>query len=202
MLDVTTASLDPEVYGPDADRFDPHRVPLHKVKQVGLAFGEGPHTCIGAVMSVGEISARRPGPDDPLGLVPYTLRELFRAGRHADRRRRAAELRPTPAGSSPRSRCASAPGARPPPRKRAEMRLGIALGAPGGPSEVRDLVTLAQEAERLGFATAWTAEAYGCDAATTLGWLAAHTSRIGLGAAVLPDPGPHPGDDRDDRRDP
>ena len=65
------------------------------------------------------------------------------------------------------------------------MRLGIALGAPGGPSEVRDLVTLAQEAERLGFASAWTAEAYGCDAATTLGWLAAQTSRIGLGAAVL-----------------
>jgi len=65
------------------------------------------------------------------------------------------------------------------------MRLGIALGAPGGPSEVQDLVTLAQEAERLDFATAWTAEAYGCDAATTLGWLAAQTSRIGLGAAVL-----------------
>jgi cytochrome P450 len=80
VLDVTTASLDPEVFGADADRFDPHRVPRHKVKPVGLAFGEGPHTCIGAVMSVGEISARRPGPDDPLGLVPFTLRELFRAG--------------------------------------------------------------------------------------------------------------------------
>jgi cytochrome P450 len=80
VLDVTTASLDPSVYGADADRFNPHRVPLHKVKQVGLAFGEGPHTCIGAVMSVGEITAHRPGPDDPLGLVPYTLRELFRAG--------------------------------------------------------------------------------------------------------------------------
>jgi cytochrome P450 len=79
VLDVTTASLDPEVYGPDADRFNPHRVPLRKVKQVGLAFGEGPHTCIGAAMSVGEITAHRPGPDDPLGLVPYTLRELFRA---------------------------------------------------------------------------------------------------------------------------
>jgi cytochrome P450 len=80
VLDVTAASLDPGVFGPDADSFNPHRVPLHKVKPVGLAFGEGPHTCIGAAMSVGEISARHPDPDDPIGLVPYTLRELFRAG--------------------------------------------------------------------------------------------------------------------------
>jgi cytochrome P450 len=80
VLDVTAASLDPDVFGPDADSFNPHRVPLSRVKPVGLAFGEGPHTCIGAAMSVGEISARRPEPDDPLGLVPYTLRELFRAG--------------------------------------------------------------------------------------------------------------------------
>jgi F420-dependent oxidoreductase-like protein len=65
------------------------------------------------------------------------------------------------------------------------MRLGLALGAPGGPLSVPDLAMLAQEAERLGFATAWAAEAYGCDAATTLGWMAAQTSRIGLGAAVL-----------------
>jgi cytochrome P450 len=80
VLDVTTASLDPGVFGPDAGRFDPHRVLQDKVKPVALAFGEGPHTCIGAAMSVGEMSAQRPSPDDPLGLVPYTLRELFRAG--------------------------------------------------------------------------------------------------------------------------
>jgi F420-dependent oxidoreductase-like protein len=65
------------------------------------------------------------------------------------------------------------------------MRLGIALGAPGGTLGVQDMGRLAQEAERLNFATAWTAEAYGGDAATTLGWLAAKTSRIGLGSAVL-----------------
>lgn len=89
VLDVTTASLDTDVFGADADRFDPHREPLHKVKPVGLAFGEGPHTCIGAVMSMGEVSARRPGPDDPIGLVPFTLRELFRAGITTDSAERA-----------------------------------------------------------------------------------------------------------------
>jgi F420-dependent oxidoreductase-like protein len=65
------------------------------------------------------------------------------------------------------------------------MRLGVALGAPAGPLAGPELASIAQEAERLGFATAWAAEAYGCDAATTLAWIAAHTSRIGLGAAVL-----------------
>lgn len=65
------------------------------------------------------------------------------------------------------------------------VRLGVALGAPGGLLGARDLAVLAKEAERLGFDTAWTAEAYGCDAATTLAWIAARTTRIGLGAAVL-----------------
>ena len=94
VLDVTTASLDPEVFGADADRFDPHRVPRHKVKPVGLAFGEGPHTCIGAAMSMGEVVRAAPGPDDPVGLVPFTLRELFRAGvTQTSSRGRPAELR-------------------------------------------------------------------------------------------------------------
>jgi cytochrome P450 len=84
VLDVTSASRDPDVFGPAADRFDPHRVPRRKVKPVGIAFGEGPHTCIGMVMSVGEVSTREPEPDAPLGLVPYTLRELFRAGVEPD----------------------------------------------------------------------------------------------------------------------
>ena len=65
------------------------------------------------------------------------------------------------------------------------MRLGISLGAPAGQADVQQLARLAREAESLGFASAWTAEAYGCDAATTLGWVAAQTSRIRLGAAVL-----------------
>src|SRR5580700_11345111 len=65
------------------------------------------------------------------------------------------------------------------------MRLGVARVTPTKPLGGPDLVSIAQEAERLGFATAWAAEAYGCDAATTLAWIAAHTSRIGLGAAVL-----------------
>jgi F420-dependent oxidoreductase-like protein len=48
-----------------------------------------------------------------------------------------------------------------------------------------DGLELAQAAERLGFDSLWTAEAYGSDAATPLAWLAAGTSTIKLGAGIL-----------------
>ncbi|MDX3117778.1 MULTISPECIES: LLM class F420-dependent oxidoreductase [Streptomyces] len=63
------------------------------------------------------------------------------------------------------------------------MRLGLALGYWGrGPSP--DQVELAREAERLGYDSVWTAESWGSDAFTPLTWIAARTSRIGLGTAV------------------
>jgi F420-dependent oxidoreductase-like protein len=63
------------------------------------------------------------------------------------------------------------------------MRLGLALGYWGrGPSP--DHVPLAQEAERLGYDSVWTAESWGSDVFTPLTWIAARTSRIKLGTAV------------------
>ncbi|MFD7664712.1 LLM class F420-dependent oxidoreductase [Streptomyces sp. NPDC059788] len=63
------------------------------------------------------------------------------------------------------------------------MRLGLALGYWGRGPDPRH-VELAQEAERLGYDSVWTAEAWGSDAFTTLTWIAAHTSRIKLGTAI------------------
>ncbi|MFJ9264854.1 LLM class F420-dependent oxidoreductase [Streptomyces bacillaris] len=63
------------------------------------------------------------------------------------------------------------------------MRLGLALGYWGrGPNP--DHLALAQEAERLGYGSVWTAEAWGSDAFTPLTWISAHTSRIGLGTGI------------------
>ncbi|NDZ81709.1 LLM class F420-dependent oxidoreductase [Streptomyces sp. SID10853] len=63
------------------------------------------------------------------------------------------------------------------------MRLGLALGYWGrGPAPGH--LELAQEAERLGYASVWTSEAWGSDAFTPLTWIAAHTSRIRLGTAI------------------
>ncbi|MCM2388732.1 LLM class F420-dependent oxidoreductase [Streptomyces albipurpureus] len=63
------------------------------------------------------------------------------------------------------------------------MRLGLALGHWGrGPTPGH--LDLAREAERLGYDSVWTAEAWGSDAFTPLTWIAAHTSRIRLGTAI------------------
>src|SRR5438067_610010 len=56
--------------------------------------------------------------------------------------------------------------------------------APPGTSPL-ELIERAQEAERLGYDSAWAAEAWGTDAVTVLSWLAATTSTIKVGSAIL-----------------
>jgi F420-dependent oxidoreductase-like protein len=65
------------------------------------------------------------------------------------------------------------------------VRLGLTIGyAPPGtnPSE---LVDLAVEAERLGYDSAWAAEAWGTDVVTVLSWLGARTTTLKLGAGIM-----------------
>jgi F420-dependent oxidoreductase-like protein len=64
------------------------------------------------------------------------------------------------------------------------MRLGLNLGYWGAGQDA-DNLALAVEADRLGYAVCWAAEAYGSDAVTVLAWVAAQTSRIDVGSAVL-----------------
>src|SRR6266545_5260451 len=65
------------------------------------------------------------------------------------------------------------------------MMLGVAMGyAPPGTNPT-ELIELAQEAERLGYDSAWAAEAWGTDAVTVLSWLAATTTTLKLGAGIL-----------------
>jgi F420-dependent oxidoreductase-like protein len=65
------------------------------------------------------------------------------------------------------------------------VRLGVYLGyAPPGTNPL-ELVELGREAERLGFDSAWAAEAWGTDAVTVLAWLAAVTSNLKVGSAIM-----------------
>ena len=64
------------------------------------------------------------------------------------------------------------------------MKLGMTWGY-WGQLPPADIAGVSQEAERLGFDSIWTAEAWGSDAFTPLAWIAAHTERVRLGTAVV-----------------
>jgi F420-dependent oxidoreductase-like protein len=63
------------------------------------------------------------------------------------------------------------------------MRLALSMGywSAGPPPDLLESVV---EAERLGFDSVWTAEAYGSDALTPLAWVGSHTTRMRLGTAI------------------
>jgi F420-dependent oxidoreductase-like protein len=61
------------------------------------------------------------------------------------------------------------------------MKLGMQLGY----DDPIGSVAMAQEADRLGFDSVWTSEAWGADAVTIASWIAATTERIGIGTAIM-----------------
>lgn len=65
-----------------------------------------------------------------------------------------------------------------------ELKLGLNTGywAGGPPPGAAEAIA---EAERLGFHSIWTAEAYGSDCLTPLAWWGAATERISLGTAIV-----------------
>ncbi len=65
-----------------------------------------------------------------------------------------------------------------------QIKLGYNTGywSAGPPAGALEAV---REAERLGFDSVWTAEAYGSDALTPLAWWGAHTERIRLGTGIV-----------------
>ena len=69
------------------------------------------------------------------------------------------------------------------------MKLGLHIGYWGLGLSSEEQLALVREAESLGYDSAWTAEAYGSDAATILGWLAQGTEKIKLGSAIFQMPG-------------
>ena len=63
------------------------------------------------------------------------------------------------------------------------MRLGLTTGYSGAKLSLN--LDLVREAERLGFDSVWTAEAYGSDAVSPLAWIGAQTTKIRLGTAIM-----------------
>jgi F420-dependent oxidoreductase-like protein len=65
-----------------------------------------------------------------------------------------------------------------------DLKLGLQTGYwAGGPPP--GIVETIQEAEKLGYDSVWTAEAYGSDCLTPLAWWGSQTERIHLGTALV-----------------
>ena len=71
-LEVDRANRDPDVFGADADRFDPYRTVPRGVYPYGVAFGSGRHMCFGLPVVLGE--------DGSGGSHAQIIQALFRAG--------------------------------------------------------------------------------------------------------------------------
>ncbi len=65
------------------------------------------------------------------------------------------------------------------------MRLGVNLGYQDWGTGLARAVATAQEAERLGFHSVWTAEAYGTDCITPIAWMMGQTETINFGSAIM-----------------
>jgi F420-dependent oxidoreductase-like protein len=63
------------------------------------------------------------------------------------------------------------------------MKLGIVVQYSGAQMSLP--IDLVLEAERLGFDSVWTSEAYGSDAVTPAAWMLARTTRIKVGTAIV-----------------
>jgi F420-dependent oxidoreductase-like protein len=70
------------------------------------------------------------------------------------------------------------------------MRLGLMFGYSGASVSID--IERVLEAERLGYDSVWTAEAWGSDAVSPLAWIGAQTKKIKLGTAIMQLPGRSP----------
>jgi F420-dependent oxidoreductase-like protein len=65
------------------------------------------------------------------------------------------------------------------------MRTATTIEASGGSADWAETVEFVREAEKLGLDICWVAEAWGAEAPSALGYLAARTSRMLLGSGII-----------------
>ncbi len=85
VIDLHSANRDTEIYGDDADRFNPHREIKKGYAPFGLTFGNGVHACLGRDLDGGAVP--RAGTDPTThqyGIVTMLVRALQDNGAHPD----------------------------------------------------------------------------------------------------------------------
>lgn len=83
VIDLMAANRDPEVFGADADRFDPNRELPPGTAPWGLSFGLGMHACIGQELAAGR-DVGEDGGGPLFGLVPVAAQAVLQAGARPD----------------------------------------------------------------------------------------------------------------------
>jgi F420-dependent oxidoreductase-like protein len=65
------------------------------------------------------------------------------------------------------------------------LKLGLNTGFWASGAPLPAALEAVKEAERLGFDSIWTSEAYGCDVLTPLAWWGSQTEKVRLGTAIM-----------------
>lgn len=87
IVDLIKVNRDPEVFGADADAFDPTRTTPDTVGPFGLSFAAGMHVCIGQDLAAGVVAhdAEQAASGSHLfGLVPVAVQRMFKANVRRD----------------------------------------------------------------------------------------------------------------------
>lgn len=81
ILDFFKANRDQTIFGPDADDFDPDRVPPKGAMKTGLSFGFGTHHCLGRELDGGVLAKPGTPPEEAqFGIVPSIVIRLLKQG--------------------------------------------------------------------------------------------------------------------------
>src|SRR5207248_10449086 len=65
------------------------------------------------------------------------------------------------------------------------LKLGLNTGFWASKAPAATTLEAIKEAERLGFDSIWTSEAYGCDVLTPLAWWGSQTENVRLGTSIM-----------------
>jgi cytochrome P450 len=85
VIDLEAVNRDKELFGQDAEHFNPDRELPDGVSPWGLSFGQGTHACIGQDLAVGLAFSPEKSLDDHLfGLVPVAIQTMFLNGCRPD----------------------------------------------------------------------------------------------------------------------
>ena len=85
VMNIKAANRDPEVFGPDAEEFNPDRTVPAGTPPWGHTFGGGMHACIGMELDGGTVpKGDGAGAEHVLGTVPLMVRKLLQHGVRRD----------------------------------------------------------------------------------------------------------------------